>query len=178
MTEKSPSALLIGIKSYSNDGVALSQNVLRELQSSIEILSLSSIYKVRRSERHPLHIHDLRKIMDFEGLSFALKGITRLTPAELMKMLKAAEKKHCNIQTHRSLSLNLLVYEGQTMMTQALTLPHPELHLKPEVLFPAAEIWPDYEHPVKKQTLQELTREFANLRWGEFFEQGKTLLDF
>ena len=63
-------------------------------------------------------------------------------------------------------------------MTENLTLPHPEFHMKPEVLFPAAEVWADYYHPVLKKTLRELTREFANLRWGEFFEQGKTLLDF
>jgi 7,8-dihydro-6-hydroxymethylpterin-pyrophosphokinase len=171
-------AALIGMKSYSNEGVALGRQVVGELQAVLHIDGVSSIYKVKRSERHPFHIHDLKKIMDFEGLSVVFKVTTELPPLALMQFLQEKEKKHGSVQLHRSLSLNLLAFENQTQMTKALTLPHPELHLKPELLFPSAELWPQYEHPVKKQTLQELTRVFANLRWGEFFEQGKTLLDF
>ena len=169
---------LIAVKVYSSEGLALSKSVLKDLSEFVAFDRVSSIYKVRRSERKPFHNHDLRKVTDFEGLSFALLAATRLPATELMANLYDVEKNHSNEVLHRSLSLNLLAYEDKTTMTADLTLPHPEFHGRPEVLFPAAEVWGDYFHPVLKKSLHELTREFANLKWGEFYEQGKSLLDF
>lgn len=169
---------LIAVKVYSSDGLTLSRSVLNDLSKWVTFERVSSIYKVRRSERKPFHTHDLRKVTDFEGLSFAILVSTPINPRQLIQKLYEVEKKHSNEILHRSLSLNLLAYEDKTTMTEGLTLPHPEFHGRPEVLFPAAEVWGDYFHPVLKKSLHELTRDFANLKWGEFYEQGKCLLDF
>lgn len=169
---------LIGVKVYSSDGLALSRSVSKELFRFVSFERISSIYKVRRSERKPLHTHDLRKVTDFEGLSFVVLALTAQAPEELIKNLYRIEKEHSNEHLHRILSLNLLAFENKTTMTKNLTLPHPEFHSRPEILFPAAEVWGEYFHPILKKSLNELTREFANLKWGEFYEQGKSLLDF
>ncbi|MCB0406932.1 MAG: 2-amino-4-hydroxy-6-hydroxymethyldihydropteridine diphosphokinase [Bdellovibrionales bacterium] len=169
---------LIGLKVFSNDGISLCRDVMKDLLKKVDVQKVSSIYRVKRSQRHPQHTHDLRTVMDFEGLSLALKVTTGLSPVQLMTFILEVEKKNKSEVLHRSLSLNLLAYEDQTLMTEFLTLPHPLFHAKPEMVFPAAEVWGEYFHPVLQKNLHAITRDFADLRWGEFFDQGKTILDF
>ena len=56
----------------------------------------------------------------------------------------------------RIIDLDLLLYEGVTLQTDELTLPHPRMHLRRFVLEPLAEIIPDYRHPVTGKTIRQL----------------------
>jgi 7,8-dihydro-6-hydroxymethylpterin-pyrophosphokinase len=63
-------------------------------------------------------------------------------------------------------------------MTPQLTLPHPDLHRRPEDLILAAQVWGSYLHPVLNKRLREIATEVKPESWGSFFAQGKSLLDF
>ncbi|WP_460879631.1 hypothetical protein [Pontibacter rugosus] len=43
------------------------------------------------------------------------------------------------------------------VQTQRLTIPHPQLHLRKFTLLPLAEIAPELEHPILKESITELT---------------------
>jgi 2-amino-4-hydroxy-6-hydroxymethyldihydropteridine diphosphokinase len=70
-----------------------------------------------------------------------------LTPLALLDALLAIETRFGRHRTFRNaprvLDLDLLWFEGVSMDDEALTLPHPRLHLRRFVLTPLCEIAPD-----------------------------------
>lgn len=76
---------------------------------------------------------------------------TELEPLELLHALLALESRHGRERPFpnapRVLDLDLLLYDGLTMHTPELTLPHPRMHQRGFVLLPLAEIAPDLAIP-------------------------------
>ena len=56
----------------------------------------------------------------------------------------------------RTLDLDLLDYDGRTIETTRLVLPHPRLHHRRFVLAPLCDIAPDWRHPVLGATAAAL----------------------
>lgn len=171
-------AFLFSIKAVSSDGRKLLRTMLKRLQKKIQIESLSSVYKMKSmSDMTVKAIHDIRRPLDTEGMILVGKASTLLSTPELAKFLKETERA-IDGAPQQQVFLEILLYENETRMSPDLTLPHPELHLRPELLNPAAEVWGDYIHPVLKRPLAELTKRHLGREWGEFCLQGKSLLDF
>jgi 7,8-dihydro-6-hydroxymethylpterin-pyrophosphokinase len=175
---KPDQTVLIGVKSFSNDGLNLLKSIVHGLQKWMTITKVSSVYRVQGIRRKPRHIHDLHRFTSLEGLAVCIKGTSALPPDKILDALHEMEGQFRSEIMHRSASLNLLVVGSLTIATPVLTLPHPEFHEEPEQLVPAVEIWPDYEHPVLGVPLEQLVRNSQSLDTVEFFAQGKTLLDF
>jgi 7,8-dihydro-6-hydroxymethylpterin-pyrophosphokinase len=70
----------------------------------------------------------------------------------------------------------LLLMEDISLKTPELTLPQPELHLRPEELVPASEVWGSYHHPILKRTLADVALGLTDKTWGDFYCQGPELL--
>lgn len=62
----------------------------------------------------------------------------------------------------RLIDLDLLSYDNEVMNATELILPHPEMHHRPFVLVPLAEIAPSWVHPVLKKPVLELIRDMKN----------------
>jgi 2-amino-4-hydroxy-6-hydroxymethyldihydropteridine diphosphokinase len=82
---------------------------------------------------------------------------------DLLRRLLDIEKelgrvRHPEIQgyTSRTADLDLLYYDSRIIETEALTIPHPRLHLRRFALVPLCEVAPDFKHPVFKLTQKEL----------------------
>lgn len=170
--------MLISVTAYSSDGPKLLRQAYKDISQGVEIIRASSIYKVRGKSYSPSHIHDIRSVTTFEGLCIALEIQTVLSPVQVLELLKEVERLRKSELLHRSLSLNLLLCEDMTLMTPELTLPYPDLHERPDLAIPAAELWGEHQHPVLNVSLYQLTKAFVNEDWGEFFAQGQSLLDF
>ncbi|GAB4515825.1 MAG: 2-amino-4-hydroxy-6-hydroxymethyldihydropteridine diphosphokinase [Sulfuricaulis sp.] len=73
---------------------------------------------------------------------------TGLIPATLMRDLLEIERVHGRVRQGdrggpRTLDLDLLLYDGQVIKTEELSVPHPRLHERAFVLYPLHEIEPD-----------------------------------
>ncbi len=85
---------------------------------------------------------------------------TVLSPESVLEVLLTTEASFGRIRRERwgprTLDLDLLLYGDQVVDTLRLILPHPRMHERAFVLVPLAEIVPDWRHPVRQRTVQEL----------------------
>ncbi len=168
---------LLSIESYLGDRKGRLKTTIKKLSGEMEILQISSVYELDESadpKRSVLSTTDHERWAG--GLSVVIRADTELSPAELLVEIQRVEHQ-INLTT-RCVDIDLLFFGDISTMTPLLTLPHPELHRRPQVLIPAAEIAPDYNHPVLEKSLQELTHKFEKSLWGRYYSAGKTLLDF
>jgi 2-amino-4-hydroxy-6-hydroxymethyldihydropteridine diphosphokinase len=78
---------------------------------------------------------------------------TELAPLELLRALRRLEQDHGRRRIHesrwgaRSLDLDILMYGDRHLVTEDLTLPHPQMHVRSFVLYPLAELAPELVIP-------------------------------
>lgn len=154
------------------------KKVLTNLSTKFEIVGVSSVYKVDRRAESFAGLRDIKKAERLEALTMVLRAKTSLGAHETLAALVETERALQHELLKRTVSLNLMIYNSEIIMLPELAVPHPEMHLRPEEIVPAVELWPEYVHPVLNQTLAELSQQFSHERWGEFFTQGQPLLDF
>ena len=107
----------------------------------------------------------------FEGDVFYNCAITIHSHKSAQKILGKIiqlEKKLGRIRTNseqyesRSIDIDILFYEDNQVITEALTVPHPHMHERVFVLKPVCDIVPDFFHPVLKVTMKNLLRELVD----------------
>ena len=84
-------------------------------------------------------------------LNGVLIGETELSPEDLMRKLLEIEEGLGRIRTvpngPRTIDLDLIDYQGMTLDSSLLTLPHPRAHLRAFVILPWLEIDPEASLP-------------------------------
>jgi 2-amino-4-hydroxy-6-hydroxymethyldihydropteridine diphosphokinase len=130
--------LLLGVRGMLREGLAVS--------------GLSSVYETEPAgveEEQPAFLNMVAE------LSAPLPE-----PGELLRLLldieRALGRRRPRPLAPRTLDLDLLLYGAESRETEALTLPHPRLHLRRFVLAPLAELIPDARHPALRQTFAAL----------------------
>jgi len=85
---------------------------------------------------------------------------TTLLPVELLKTMLAVEEKMKRVRAERwgprIIDLDLLHYEGATVNTPLLQIPHPRLKERDFVLVPLADIDPKLIIPGSKQSVEQI----------------------
>lgn len=168
---------LLSIESYLGDRRGRLQATIKRLFEELQIVQISSIYELSEggeANRSVLSSEDPERWAG--GLSVVLRVTTDRSPLALLELIQKIER--VSNMTTRCVDIDLLFYGEVSTMTPDLTLPHPEIHRRPQVLIPAAEIAPDFVHPVLGKNLAELTHRFEKTHWGSYYSSGKTLLDF
>src|SRR3989338_10126037 len=83
---------------------------------------------------------------------------TALTPQSLLQGLLRIEHQHGRERTfrnaQRTLDLDILLYGDVQLHEHGLTIPHPQMHLRPFVLQPLLEIAPDTGIPGIGQAME------------------------
>lgn len=143
--------VLIGMGSNLGDRTAtLSAGCKRMLQLGIKILDVSSLYEskaVGYTSPNPF----LNAVVSVE---------TSLQPHEVLVILKQIELEAGRLKSvgysDRPLDLDLLFFGSLVLRADDLELPHPRAHERGFVLLPAAELAPEFYHPVLKMRLKDL----------------------
>lgn len=94
---------------------------------------------------------------------------SELSPLDLLRETQRIEKelgrtaKTTTKYADRVIDIDIIDYDGQIItisqqstVNSLLTLPHPLMHLRNFVLYPLADIAPEWRHPILKLTAQEL----------------------
>ncbi|HEX8354615.1 MAG TPA: 2-amino-4-hydroxy-6-hydroxymethyldihydropteridine diphosphokinase [Pyrinomonadaceae bacterium] len=122
------------------------------LAAGLSVARLSSVY-----ETEPVGVEDEQPA--FLNMVAELRAPLP-PPEELLRLLldveRDAGRRRERPRAARTLDLDLLLYDGERLETDALTLPHPRLHLRRFVLAPLAELAPGARHPVLLATFAEL----------------------
>ena len=133
----------IGIGSNLGDPVGQIQQAISELQQlpKAQLVQVSSLYgsKPMGPQDQPDYVNAVAQLD------------TELKPLELLDALQQLEQDHQRIrQRHwgpRTLDLDVLLYDQQSIQDSRLTVPHAGLSERNFVLYPLAEISPQLSLP-------------------------------
>jgi len=140
----------LSLGSNLGDREAQLRAALDRLQTEGRIVSVSSF-----DETEPVEFTDQAW---FLNCAVALE--TTDTPAQLMAAILRIEqqmgRQRIQRKGPRTIDIDILLFGDSILDTPALTVPHAAMHQRRFVLQPLAEIAPTVQHPVLKQTMQEL----------------------
>jgi len=144
--------VLIGFGSNRGDPVAICRAAIQTLSehTAIQLVRASSFYRTA-----PVGFLDQEWFVN--GV---LLCTTNMSPSELMDVLHAVERSFGRTRTDRwgprTLDLDLLAYGDRGLRLPELTVPHARMHERRFVLAPLVEIYPEWIHPVLRQSAREL----------------------
>lgn len=88
---------------------------------------------------------------------------TQLSPTELLDQIQQIEidlgRERHEKWGARTIDIDILFYEQQTVITQRLLIPHPYLHTRRFTLMPLNDLAPSFVHPILHKTTQQLLDE-------------------
>ncbi len=159
---------VISLHTDSGQSLKMIQKALWALRKYMQLTTASSVYKVP----------SINERADLSHLSMVVKARTLQSPIDLNETLNRVEKQLQQEAVRKPVQLGILIYGYEVALLNGFGLPHPEMHLRPDLIVPALEVWPEYKHPVLKESLRVLAQKLSTKNWGEFFAQGNPLLDF
>ena len=144
--------VLVAVGSNMGDSRGYIETGLSELENSRYNKDL------RRSELIVTKPYGYTEQDDF--VNGAVRFRTMLSPHGLLELLHDIEKKaDRKREIHwgpRTLDLDIIFYDREVIDEDDLVIPHSDMHNRSFVLMPAAELMPDYRHPVLGKTVKQL----------------------
>ena len=93
-------------------------------------------------------------------LNMVLKGGTHLAPLALLAHLKHLETELGRLPAvrwgPRLIDMDILFYDGLSLATPELVIPHPRLHERAFILVPLADLAPEFVHPVLGKPVRQM----------------------
>ncbi|MCS6960858.1 MAG: 2-amino-4-hydroxy-6-hydroxymethyldihydropteridine diphosphokinase [Pseudanabaenaceae cyanobacterium SKYGB_i_bin29] len=163
MVKRNKVRCAIALGSNLGDSLAIVNQAVCTLQREVAITAVSRWYKTK-----PIGYQNGKPVIvdqpDF--INGCVVGTTCLSAAELLEFLLQVEQSFGRVRTAdkgaRTLDLDLLFYGDAIINTPTLQVPHPRMTDRGFVLFPLAEIAPDWWHPVAKRSVLHLAQSLSH----------------
>lgn len=147
--------VLVAVGSNMGDSRSYIENGLAELESS------RFNKDMQRSELIVTKPYGYTDQDDF--INGAVRFRTMLSPRGLLDLLHDIEKKaDRKREIHwgpRTLDLDIIFYDREIIDEDDLIIPHNDMHNRSFVLIPAAELMPNYRHPLIGKTVKQILEE-------------------
>lgn len=146
--------VLIGFGGNQKDSEAICREAVERLSrwDGLRLVAVSSLYRTE-----PIGFTDQPWFVN--GVVLAE---TTLSPQDLLAALLDVESLFGRVRTvrwgPRPLDLDVIFYGTQVVDLDHLRIPHPRAHERRFVLEPAAEVCPDFIHPVLGLSIRDLLR--------------------
>jgi 2-amino-4-hydroxy-6-hydroxymethyldihydropteridine diphosphokinase len=143
--------LLIGLGGNIGDPEGTLRRALVSLSEEYRVVAVSRLYRTRPvGPEQP----------DFSNVAAVIE-LRRSLPALLATCHRLEEESGRNRSRERrwgprALDIDLLLAEGVVCRGRKLVLPHPRLHERVFALAPAAEVAPEWTHPLLGRTVRRL----------------------
>jgi dihydropteroate synthase/2-amino-4-hydroxy-6-hydroxymethyldihydropteridine diphosphokinase len=145
-----PHLVYLALGSNMGDRAAYLHSALKQLSAYVTIQATSFLY-----ETPPAYVTDQPKF-----LNAVCRGLTQLTPQELLAAIEATMSGMGRVRTlrygPRIIDIDILFYDRIQVDTPELTIPHPRLAERAFVLEPLCDLAPDLTHPLIGLTMREL----------------------
>lgn len=147
----------IAIGSNQGDKLDYLQEAISEIYTHIgDVLRVSKVYDT--------------PAWGFEGAHFlnaCLEVRTRFSAEDLMGKLLSIElamgrKRKADTYTDRPIDLDIIFYENEYIEMANLQIPHPRLTERKFVLYPLADLIPDFQHPILKSKIRDLKEQTSD----------------
>jgi 7,8-dihydro-6-hydroxymethylpterin-pyrophosphokinase len=156
--------VLIVVQTHINAQVEDLKNALKHLSLGQQIDKVSSIYLAYASPQ--------KNVNSSGRLSVAFTLFVTDSPIAIQQKINRYLKEQPQI-----VDIALAAYDDETLLSPDITLPHPELHVRPDWLIPSSEIWGEYPHPILSRPLEDIASAADWGGWGHFYAQGTSLID-
>jgi 2-amino-4-hydroxy-6-hydroxymethyldihydropteridine diphosphokinase len=152
ITERKPVMAYVGLGANLGDPPEQLRQALKLLNGSeeVEVTRVSTFYRnpPLGPPDQPWYVNAVAQVR------------TRLDPEELLRLLQQVEAELGRVRGQhwgpRVIDLDLLLYDGEIILTPHLVVPHREMHKRAFVLGPLAEIAPRAWHPVLQRSAADL----------------------
>lgn len=136
------------------DARANIESGIRALRETLTAVELSPVYEA--------------PAVGFEGddfINLVARAETDLSPLELKQFLHELEDRHGRDRSgpkfsDRTLDIDILLYDDLWLQSPELEIPRDEILTAAHVLRPLADLAPDLLHPVRRERIADLWREF------------------
>ena len=120
-------------------------------------MSIKKIARAKLYETTPMYYANQEKF-----INTVIRGVTDLSPRELLAFVKEVEKRVGRIKRFRNgpreIDIDILFYDDFVRKGKNFHIPHPRIQERKFVLEPFADIDPDFIHPVLKKTIRQLLK--------------------
>ncbi len=136
---------------------------IADIQSRVgDIRALSSFH-----ETSPLNHPDTPTLLQPNYLNAVLICSSSLAAEKILEIVQTIERQNGRNRAAetrwgpRTLDIDIIAVDNAVVNTQALSLPHPEMHKRSFVLAPMLEIAPEWEHPLLRKRVAALLSDLA-----------------
>jgi 2-amino-4-hydroxy-6-hydroxymethyldihydropteridine diphosphokinase len=153
--------IFLSLGSNLGDRLASLRQALRKLREIATIEMISHAYETEPVEftAQPWFVNAVvgLRVEDASSPDAPRRLLEHLLAVEC-RMGRQRDAAEIAVKGPRVIDLDIVLYGSRIIHAPSLTIPHPAMHLRRFVLEPLAEIAPEVEHPVLRQSARQLLR--------------------
>jgi len=149
--------ILLSLGSNLGDRAANLRAAIAGLGRFMHVTAVSPLY-----DTAPMYVTDQPAF-----LNVAVTAETALRPHDLLRALKALEARLGRVTGRRYgprvIDLDIVMYGGEAITTDDLTIPHERMTERAFVLIPASDIAGDWVHPIDGRSIRALSEALGSV---------------